>query len=88
MPPQVFRTIAVVEGVRPIILFLVAMPLKYLAGNVAIMPLAGWGHGIAFIAYMLALAPGLWGKGFSAWYGREPFWRPSSRSGPSSTIRC
>ena len=46
-----FRNIAIVEGISTIILFFVAMPLKYWAG----MPLAvthvGWAHGVLFVAY-------------------------------------
>lgn len=45
---RLFRTVALVEGVTTIVLFLIAMPLKYLAGNATIMPLAGWTHGFAF----------------------------------------
>jgi integral membrane protein len=64
---QLFRGIAVIEGITTLALVLIAMPPKYLAGNEAIMPLAGWGHGYAFVAYMLAIIPALWGKGFTAW---------------------
>ncbi|MBP2147586.1 MULTISPECIES: DUF3817 domain-containing protein [Alphaproteobacteria] len=70
---QLFRGIAVIEGITTLILFLIAMPLKYLAGNEAIMPLAGWGHGYAFLAYMLFLVPGMWGKGFTAWEWTRTF---------------
>ncbi len=73
MSLQVFRGVAVIEGVTTLILFLVAMPLKYLAGNETIMPAAGWAHGIAYMAYVLAMVPGLWGKGFTAWEWARTF---------------
>ncbi len=63
---KVFRWIAFVEGVTTLALFLVAMPLKYWAGNPALVPPVGLTHGIAFLVYMTALIPGLWGKGFTA----------------------
>jgi integral membrane protein len=56
---DLFRTIALVEGVTTILLFFVAMPLKYLAGQPWLVPPVGWIHGIAFIAYVLAMIPAL-----------------------------
>lgn len=64
---RLFRTVALIEGMTTIFLFLIAMPLKYIAGNTLLMPLAGWGHGYAVFAYFIALVPGMWGKGFTAW---------------------
>lgn len=62
-----FRRIALVEGLTTLFLFLVAMPLKYFADLPGLVPPAGWVHGVAFLAYLLALAPGLAGRGASAW---------------------
>ena len=62
---RAFRAIALIEGTTTLLLFLVAMPLKYLADFPALVPPVGWAHGVAFIAYMVALIPGLWGKGFT-----------------------
>lgn len=52
---SLFRNIALVEGVTTLALFLVAMPLKYLAGQPWLVPPVGWIHGIAFIAYVVAM---------------------------------
>jgi integral membrane protein len=49
---ETFRKIALVEGVTTLFLFFVAMPLKYLAGQPALVPPAGWLHGIAFVVYV------------------------------------
>lgn len=54
-----FRKVALVEGVTTLLLFLVAMPLKYAAGQPALMPPVGWLHGIAFIAYVVMMVPAL-----------------------------
>nr|WP_316628043.1 DUF3817 domain-containing protein [uncultured Brevundimonas sp.] len=56
---RVFRLIALIEGVTTILLFFVAMPLKYLAGDPALVPTTGMAHGVAFIAYLLTMAPAL-----------------------------
>ena len=64
---QLFRTIALVEGVTTIALFLVAMPLKYWAGNPALVPPVGMAHGVAWLAYLVGMAVCLPGKGLTAW---------------------
>lgn len=66
---HLFRIIALIEGVTTLALFLVAMPLKYLAGNPMLVPPIGWVHGIAFIAYMatmVAVFPAI-GVPFAGW---------------------
>lgn len=63
---KLFRYIGVVEGITTLALFLVAMPMKYLAGNPALVPPVGWLHGMAFIAYIVVLVPALYGRGFTA----------------------
>ena len=58
---KLFRLIALVEGVTTLALFLVAMPLKYWAGNPVLVPPVGMAHGVAWLAYiagMAALLPG------------------------------
>ncbi len=50
-----FRNIAIVEGISTIILFFVAMPLKYWAGMPMAVTYVGWIHGILFIAYAYLL---------------------------------
>lgn len=62
-----FRRIAFWEGVSYLVLLLVAMPLKYLAGEPMPVKAAGWTHGLLFIAYVVLLAQ-------AAWLLR---WRPS-----------
>ena len=66
---DLFRVVALVEGVTTLLLFLVAMPLKYLAGQPWLVPPVGWIHGVAFIAYVLTMPIGLWGRGagFTGW---------------------
>ncbi len=70
---KVFRWIALIEGVTTLALFLVAMPVKYWAGNPVLVPPVGLIHGIAFLVYMAALLPGLWGKGFTAFQWLRTF---------------
>jgi integral membrane protein len=53
---EILRKVALVEGVTTLALFLVAMPLKYLAGWPALVPPVGWAHGIAFIVYVFVMA--------------------------------
>ncbi|MFB0610977.1 DUF3817 domain-containing protein [Aurantiacibacter poecillastricola] len=62
---QLFRTVAFVEGVTTIALFLVAMPLKYLFDFPALVPPVGMAHGVAWLAYLAAMVVCLPGKGFS-----------------------
>lgn len=50
-----FRMIALAEGVSFLLLLLIAMPLKYMAGLPQMVKLVGWAHGALFIAF-LALA--------------------------------
>jgi len=42
---RVFRSVAFVEGVTTLALCLVAMPIKYLAGNPEPVQITGWIHG-------------------------------------------
>ena len=62
---QIFRAVALVEGVTTIALFLVAMPMKYWFDNPALVPPVGMAHGVAWLAYLLAMLVCLPGKGFS-----------------------
>ncbi|KRA82932.1 DUF3817 domain-containing protein [Altererythrobacter sp. Root672] len=64
---RVFRTIAFVEGVTTLALFLVAMPLKYWLGNPALVPPAGAIHGAAWLAYLGGMVLLLPGQDISAW---------------------
>lgn len=62
-----FRFIGLIEGITTLVLFLVAMPLKYLAGDASWVPHAGAIHGLAFLAYLAALLFCLRGYGLTAW---------------------
>jgi integral membrane protein len=50
-----FVWIARLEGVSYLVLLLVAMPLKYLAGEPAAVRVVGMAHGILFVAYLAVL---------------------------------
>ena len=60
-----FRIIALIEGVTTIALFLIAMPLKYWAGNPVLVPPVGMAHGVAWLAYVVAMAVCLPGYRFT-----------------------
>ncbi|WP_313105075.1 DUF3817 domain-containing protein [Brevundimonas sp.] len=64
---QSFRLIAFIEGVTTLLLFFVAMPLKYLADWPHLTPHAGMIHGVAWIAYTPAIPICLLGRGFTPW---------------------
>ena len=49
------RAVALVEGASFLILLGIAMPLKYLAGMPQAVTLAGWLHGLLFMAFCIAL---------------------------------
>ena len=68
---RLFRYVALVEGMTTIVLFLVAMPLKYWLGDPRLVPHVGAVHGGAWLLYLAAMAVCLPGKGLSAWgWGR------------------
>jgi integral membrane protein len=50
-----FRRVAIAEGISFLVLLLIAMPLKYLAGLPQMVKIVGWAHGVLFVAF-LALA--------------------------------
>ena len=66
---EAFRKIALIEGITTVLLFFVAMPLKYLAGQPWLVPPVGWLHGIAFIAYVVMMIAALrrYRVGASGW---------------------
>ena len=49
------RAVALVEGISFLILLGIAMPLKYFAGMPQAVTLAGWLHGLLFMAFCVAL---------------------------------
>ncbi|WP_118194042.1 DUF3817 domain-containing protein [Albibacterium indicum] len=55
-----FMQVAFIEGISTVILFFIAMPLKYLADWPLGVKYVGWAHGLLFIAYLVLL--------ISCWY--------------------
>ncbi len=50
-----FRLIGIMEGISYLILLLVAMPLKYLAGQPNAVKYFGWAHGVLFVLFGFSL---------------------------------
>ncbi len=61
---RVFRIVAVVEGITTLVLFFVAMPIKYGLGDPGWVQLWGPIHGYAFLAYLALMALALRGRGW------------------------
>ncbi len=53
---KALRTLGVVEGISTLVLFFVAMPLKYMAGMPMAVTVAGSIHGFLFVALVLMFA--------------------------------
>jgi integral membrane protein len=54
-PVRRLRILTLIEGVSTLVLFFIAMPLKYFAGLPGAVKVAGWIHGLLFLLVMLAL---------------------------------
>jgi integral membrane protein len=52
---RALRQLAIVEGVSTLVLFFVAMPLKYFAGMPLAVTVAGSIHGLLFVALVIML---------------------------------
>ena len=52
---RALRKLAIVEGVSTLVLFLVAMPLKYFAGMPLAVTIVGSIHGFLFVALVIML---------------------------------
>jgi integral membrane protein len=52
---NLFRKVAVAEGVSYLLLLFVAMPLKYWAGMPLAVKYTGWVHGMLFVGYAACL---------------------------------
>lgn len=46
------RITGILEGISALVLFGIAMPLKYVAGKPEAVKYTGWIHGILFVAFM------------------------------------
>ena len=57
---RVLRQLAIVEGISTLVLFAVAMPLKYLAGMPLAVTVVGTVHGFLFVALVLMLLLAIW----------------------------
>ncbi|WP_210463616.1 DUF3817 domain-containing protein [Rufibacter roseolus] len=54
-PLNRFRSIAILEGISWLVLLLVAMPIKYLAGIKEPVKYVGWAHGLLFTLFVILL---------------------------------
>jgi len=70
---RLFRIVALIEGVTTLALFGVAMPLKYGLGIPDLIRPTGMVHGVAWLAYLVAMALCLPGKGFTPWQWLRTF---------------
>ena len=50
---SVFKYVGWVEGVSLLLLFFVAMPMKYIWGQPEMVKHVGMGHGVLFLAYVV-----------------------------------
>lgn len=50
---KLFKWISTLEGISLLLLFFVAMPLKYIAGKPEMVSSVGMAHGILFVAYII-----------------------------------
>jgi integral membrane protein len=50
---QLFKVVAIAEGISFLILLLIAMPLKYIAHYQKPVKIAGMAHGILFITFLI-----------------------------------
>lgn len=57
---RVLRHLAIVEGISTLVLFFVAMPLKYFAGMPLAVTIVGSIHGFLFVALVLMLLLAVW----------------------------
>jgi integral membrane protein len=63
---QRLRVIGWLEGTSYVLLLGVAMPLKYLAGQPAMVRVVGWAHGLLFVLFIAAVFDAARRHGWSA----------------------
>jgi integral membrane protein len=68
---RVLRAVGFAEGLSFVLLLLVAMPLKYLAGMPAAVRYVGWAHGLLFVLYVGAVGVVGYANG---WSMKRMFW--------------
>ena len=54
------RTMGLIEGISTLVLFFVAMPLKYFAGMPLAVTIVGSLHGLLFVLLVGMIAVGVW----------------------------
>ncbi|HSI89879.1 MAG TPA: DUF3817 domain-containing protein [Adhaeribacter sp.] len=54
-PLKRFHVIGLLEGISSLILFFIAMPLKYMFEMPLAVKYTGWAHGVLFVLYIGAL---------------------------------
>lgn len=64
---EILRWVSLAEALTLASLVLVAMPLKYWAGFPAVVQVLGPIHGVAFLAYMVALGRAVHPGGWKTW---------------------
>ncbi len=57
---KVLRTLAFIEGCSTLVLFGIAMPLKYWMDMPQLVPIVGMVHGILFLSLMVVSILGIW----------------------------
>jgi integral membrane protein len=57
---QMLRQLAIVEGISTLVLFGIAMPLKYFAGLPLAVTIVGSIHGFLFVALVMMLLLAVW----------------------------
>lgn len=57
---RALRQLAIVEGISTLVLFFVAMPLKYFAGMPLAVTVVGSVHGFLFVALVAMLLVAVW----------------------------
>lgn len=63
---QMLRQLAIVEGVSTLVLFGIAMPLKYFAGMPLAVTIVGSIHGFLFVVLVMMLLLAVWKVPISA----------------------
>ncbi len=62
-----FTLVAIAEGISYLLLFFVAMPLKYFADIPEAVTYVGWAHGVLFVGYCAFLPIFLFDRGWRFW---------------------
>jgi len=69
------RVIGTIEAISFLVLLLIAMPLKYLAGKPDAVFVVGMAHGVLWMLYLLAVAEVTWRKHWPSPLALPSWWR-------------